>query len=290
MERKFMPQNWQNILKDNFNVSSADNDFILVEGDLKLLPLYDFPFKTDMTIVVICTKGTARGNINLSPFEAQSPCMIISFPNQIFQYEYISTDYEGFAIVMSSRFFESLFPDISQRMEMTLNATRNHCLKISNEELQTLITCCQPAKMIIDLNDNPYRLEMLKHLSLTFFYVFKYYETRHSANLTTTPLTILAGKFMELVKDNFKQERHIGFYADQLSLTPKYLSLKIKEITGKSAADWINDYTILEAKALLKSTNMTIQQISDEMNFPSQSFFGKYFKRQVGVSPKEYKK
>ena len=64
----------------------------------------------------------------------------------------------------------------------------------------------------------------------------------------------------------------------------------MKETTGKSASDWIDDYVILEAKALLKSTNMTVQQVGDELNFFEQSFFGKYFKRIVGVSPREYKR
>ncbi|NLN95135.1 MAG: AraC family transcriptional regulator [Bacteroidales bacterium] len=68
------------------------------------------------------------------------------------------------------------------------------------------------------------------------------------------------------------------------------MSQLIKQNTGKSVNEWIEDYVMLEAKALLKSTNMTIQQISDEMNFPSQSFFGKYFKRVKGISPREFKK
>jgi AraC-like DNA-binding protein len=63
----------------------------------------------------------------------------------------------------------------------------------------------------------------------------------------------------------------------------------IKDTTGKSANEWIDDHVILEAKALLKSTNMTVLQVGDELNFPCQSFFGKYFKRIVGISPREYK-
>jgi AraC-like DNA-binding protein len=64
----------------------------------------------------------------------------------------------------------------------------------------------------------------------------------------------------------------------------------IKEASGTTANDWIDRYVVLEAKALLKSTGMTIQQISEELNFSSQSFFGKYFKRRTGMSPSEYKK
>jgi AraC-like DNA-binding protein len=96
-------------------------------------------------------------------------------------------------------------------------------------------------------------------------------------------------QFWELVQKNYKTERQIGFYADKMCLTPKYLSKIIRTNTGKSANSWIDEYVILEAKALLKSTNLTVQQISDELNFVDQSIFGKYFKRREGVSPKEYK-
>jgi AraC-like DNA-binding protein len=86
------------------------------------------------------------------------------------------------------------------------------------------------------------------------------------------------------------EERELKFYADRLNLTPMHLSKVVKAASHKSANEWINDHVILEAKALLKSTSMTIQQISEELHFPSQSFFGKYFKRCTGISPREYEK
>jgi AraC-like DNA-binding protein len=86
------------------------------------------------------------------------------------------------------------------------------------------------------------------------------------------------------------EERGIGFYADKLCHTPKYLSTTIKEVSGKLAGEWIDDYVMLEAKVLLKSTNMTVQQTSERLNFATQSHFGTYFKRLAGVSPKEYKR
>lgn len=99
----------------------------------------------------------------------------------------------------------------------------------------------------------------------------------------------MLGHFLSLAKEHYKEQRGVKFYADKLCITPKYLSFLIKERSGKSCNEWIDDYVVLEAKALLKSTNMTIQQIADELNFPSQSFFGKYFKRIVELSPKEYR-
>ena len=101
---------------------------------------------------------------------------------------------------------------------------------------------------------------------------------------------ILTKEFLTLVKANFREERQLKFYADKMCITPRYLSRVVKECTQFSAADWIERCVVLEARALLKSTNMTVQQISDELNFPSQTFFGKYFKRRVGLSPKEYRR
>ena len=94
---------------------------------------------------------------------------------------------------------------------------------------------------------------------------------------------------MELVQEHHQRERLIGFYADQLCITPKYLSKLVKENTGRSAGEWIESYVILEARAMLQSPNMSIQQIATALNFPNQSFFGKYFKRVTGMSPKQYR-
>jgi AraC-like DNA-binding protein len=78
--------------------------------------------------------------------------------------------------------------------------------------------------------------------------------------------------------------------SDKLCVTAKHLSKVVRQTSGKSANDLIDEYVALEAKALLKSTNMTVEQIADELNFPSQSFFGKYFKRVTGSSPSEYRR
>jgi len=95
-------------------------------------------------------------------------------------------------------------------------------------------------------------------------------------------------RFINEVERHFKTQHEIGFYADRLCITPKYLSLLIKNASGKTAADWIREYLVLEARALLKSGRMTIQQVSNELNFADQSHFGNFFKRYSGCSPREY--
>ena len=96
-------------------------------------------------------------------------------------------------------------------------------------------------------------------------------------------------QFMSELTKHYMQERSVGFYAGQLHLTPKYLTTLIKRISGLSVSEWIDNYVIIEAKTLLKYSHMSIQEIAYYLNFPNQSFFGSYFKRNTGMSPSQYK-
>ena len=135
--------------------------------------------------------------------------------------------------------------------------------------------------------ENPFRLQVIENLIRVFYYggVSSFPRTNKSAASTNT----IVQRFMELVQEHYTQQRLISFYADKLCITPKYLSKLVKENTGLAASDWIERHVILEARAMLQSSEMTIQQIASALNFPNQSFFGKYFKRATGLSPKQYR-
>ena len=96
--------------------------------------------------------------------------------------------------------------------------------------------------------------------------------------------------FIELVHAHHRRERSVSFYADKLFISPKYLSLIIKESLGRTADEIIDEYVILEAKNMLRFSDRNIQQVSYDLNFPNQSSFGKYFKHLVGMSPSEYQR
>ena len=96
-------------------------------------------------------------------------------------------------------------------------------------------------------------------------------------------------EFKRLVEQNYLQHRDLKFYAEQLGLTPKHISLTVKKSSGKSATEWIERYVIIDAISQLTSTDKAIKEIAYNLGFPSQSFFGKYFSRVVGVSPAEYR-
>lgn len=99
----------------------------------------------------------------------------------------------------------------------------------------------------------------------------------------------LYDRFIKEVRQHYARERSISYYADRLCVTPKYLSQVIYRVSGRYAGDWIRDYVIFEARALLKSGEYTVQQVSEMLHFPNPSFFGKYFKASTGLSPLKYR-
>lgn len=88
----------------------------------------------------------------------------------------------------------------------------------------------------------------------------------------------------------YRKERDVAYYAKMQHITPRYFSTIIKEKSGNSALQWIVQMVITEAKQLLEGSDLSIKEIANQLNFPTQSFFGKYFKQYVGISPKEYRK
>jgi YesN/AraC family two-component response regulator len=191
---------------------------------------------------------------------------------------------------MSSKFTDSLMPNSTDRLPLHLSVRDNPANPLSEEALEGMINYFNMLKRVMQVNDHPYRIEVARHLTLAFFYGA--YVDLHKLDDNKKKMShheLLVEKYLNLVQTHYKAERGLEFYANKLCVTPKHLSKVIKATSDKPANDWIDEHVALEAKALLKSTNMTVEQISDELNFPSQSFFGKYFKRVTGMSPREYK-
>jgi len=286
MEKRIKFYDWRIDLAHIAGVDSIGTDFILLDNTI-IPTAFSHPFKIDVTVGIICMSGMTRGKMNLKPYTTQSPGFAVILPDQILEYEYISDDFSALIVVMSKRFTESL--NIKQSLPLFLSIRDNPFIPLTKDELDAMVTHYSIMQRAVSKKENPYRLEVAESLIKAFFYSFGYQFHQLPENVTKAKGEILLDNFLKHVQTHYRNQRGVEFYAKGLCLTSKYLSKVVKEVSGQSANSWINNYVVLEAKALLKSTNLTIQQISDELNFPSQSFFGKYFKRYVGLSPKEYR-
>jgi AraC-like DNA-binding protein len=275
--------NWRTYFNPQ-NIYSVGEDLILLDSQLMESPRY--PFKTDMLTATICIKGRAEGSANLQKIITQPNSFNVILPGQIITHDYQTPDFEARHIIMSSKFVDTL--GLDNRFSLFNSHNQVISTTLSDYELEAILTFYKMLKWNIT-HKNDYILETVRHMTLAFFYGFSHTFQKNITSKQTNRPQQLSDDFLSLVKKHFKQEHSLEFYANKLCITPKHLTTTIKTTTDCTAKEWIDKYLLLEAKALLKSTNLSIQQIADTLHFTSQDVFSKYFKHHIGITPKEYR-
>jgi AraC-like DNA-binding protein len=280
----------KNFIKE-IGIDNLPNDTITIGDDLALTPINNHtlsannlkPHKLDHALIAVYTSGQCHIKINLNYYEIESPMLLTLMPGQIIEWVDHSPNIMGYAIALSKRFIDMLNLPGWQQQYMTMY--NNPLNIITPDSMQPLRVFYAILYRAAENSENPFRLQVIENLIRVFYYGgLGSFRATDQCNKALKNSTV--ERFMELVQEHFRSERFINFYADKLCITPKYLSKLVKEKTGRSAGEWIESYVILEARTMLQSTDMTIQQIASALNFPNQSFFGKYFKRATGLSPK----
>lgn len=293
---------WLPQLESHDGVYSIENEIAVFKYSEGMKPLFQSkkaidgmraPHKFNFFMFVDHTSGSARLTIDMEEYNLDRPFNVVKIaPGQIVTMDSMSDDFDALVVLFSTRFLESMMVYVNGAFPFRLRGSFDQVehYDVSAEGEHHFNVFYQIVRHCLQDTDNPYRLQMVQHLIMAMFYSSGKLRELEVEDAPRSNADVLTKEFMSLVKENFRRERQLQFYADALCITPRYLSRVVKECTGESAAEWIERCVVLEARALLKSTNMTIQQISDELNFPSQTFFGKYFKRRVGLSPKEYRR
>ena len=292
---------WLPQLEGLNNVDGIENEMIVFEySQVKSELLADMPFHTttrsnphkfDFFMFINHTAGSIHLKVDMEDYVLDEPCNTINIaPGQIISIEKVSEDFDAVILFMSKRFIENLMVYINGSVPIRFPSKRGIIVEHKDINDDTTDIFYKTVRYALKDKNNPYRLQVVQHVIMALFYSSEKIRESEKSEPARSNADILTKEFLNLVKDNFRTERQLKFYSDTLCITPRYLSRVVKECTGASAAEWIERSVVLEARALLKSTNMTVQQISDVLNFPSQTFFGKYFKRRVGMSPKEYRR
>ena len=247
-----------------------------------------FPHKIKKVTQIVITAGQFSCLVDFRMWSLKAPAVALFLPGQVVESIDLDEDFAGFGMMMNLEFTDSLNLPVSLQERLFIKDTQFY--SVEEEVIDVLSSVYKQVSSLMYQHDNPYKEEIVKHLFSAYYYGLGYY--MHGLQSQPSAMTAQqekCEKFMSLVAENFKTKRDIGFYADKLCVTSKYLSTMLKQETGMTALDWIEKHVVLYAKSCLSSTSMTIQEISDELDFPSQSVFGKYFKRVEGMSPKAYR-
>lgn len=268
----------------------SDNMEIPFSEPLEQLPQNDFPVQAGMSMVLFCLQGELHVRISLKEYTLRPDMFCVIITGMIFEVLSISNDFRGFMIATRTNFMP-VTEKTTQVMSFYKCLQSRHCFGLEEKEVMAFVGVYHSIKATLQELDHPYRIPMLQSYVQILYYrmlpiVLKEEESR--SKYSHTRQEEIFQRFIGEVEKHYRKERSVKFYADLLCISPKYLSTVIYKISQQLAGEWIDAYVILEAKTLLKSGRLTIQQISEQLNFSNQSFFGKFFKLCAGMSPKEY--
>ena len=258
------------------------------------MEIFRFPSRLDAFIIGVGTEGETSLTSNLQEFRLKKNSLFIFNPKDILQVQ--SNDrFKAHLIVITPDFLKRINIDTKRMMPLFLQFGSLPCMELTHKECTSLRSFISMVEQELEGPETDFAVEIIGGLIAATIYkvgdILTHYLTEHPE--VDSPMHNRAEEyfkqFTELLGEHYKHERSVGFYARQLCITPKYLTTLIKRISGKSVSEWIDSYVILEAKTLLKYSNMSVQEIAYYLNFPNQSFFGSYFKRNAGMSPSQYK-
>ena len=275
-------------LVEDINNILAQDFWVYCNYVSELIPEITDPIKFTSNCSIFVKEGEGKIEIDLLSYDIKGPCIVNIRQGQIIQNAMVGKNLDAYVIVLSKRFCDNLFLLLKDSNSFG-TATMEKVVPVPESLVSKFVNFYNHIKDIFSdsKGSNAYQAMVLAIASFFFECGTKCYQPIIDSDQKSS--NRLTEKFISLVQQNFKKERFLEFYANELEVSAKHLSRTVKEVTGFSAVEWIDRFILLEAKVLLKSTTLTIQQISDELNFGSQSFFGKYFKKHVGKSPKEFR-
>lgn len=272
------------------DILSEDNPFIIKESRLSIA--YEKPFTLQGGAIALCEKGSATLVINGTPYEFTPGCETNLFTGMILYIPQHSEDFKTTLFYCSQdmlnmahwKFESFFFEDLS-----------SHPVHRHTKETGNATKACFTMIEMAYAEDNRYKRVIVTNL-LRNLLLSAYDKIQRNVNEpkkeeeSRNRKDDLYNKFLEKVAKHCIHHHDVEYYAGRLDISPRYLSTITREIAGQSPKDIIDTSIVQEIKILLSFSDMTLQQIADQLRFPDQSYLGRYFKRLAGKSPLEYRK
>lgn len=285
---------------------SLGEDFILGEasgsvakGNARILETMKYPIRFDGFIIFFLHRGNISIDLNLNTYEVKEHSLLVVVPGNIIKIpesSFRELEYADIIFALLSReFVAGLKLDFNKVFQDSLSLLDNPCITLDDEQMSIAEDYFSLAKKVI-LSKQQNKAKTLGGLLSSLTYLAESLWTEQLSLAREKRMGASARKnqifdrFIALITEYHTSERGMGFYADKLCLTPKYLSKIVKEASGRSGPDWIDAFVILEAKNLLRYSNMSIKEVVNALHFPNSSVFYKFFKSKTGQTPSEYRK
>lgn len=269
-------------------------DLLMVKNTKSHNMILEYPIRIDALAIVRPRKGFIKLNLDIKDYQAGESSIVFLTPQRICSNFDLSNS-ESDVVFIDKDFIASKGTDVSFKeiVPVILNMLDNPVVQMTPSAVQAIDSLFDILYEFLQ-DDFEYKRVAISSILITMVSrviseMSRKIKEPSSPSAQRSRKDVYFKEFMLLLSEHYKQERSVGFYAEKMFITPKYLSGIIKDVSGKSAAEWIDHYVVMEAKNLIKYSGLNIQEVAYALNFPNQSFFGKFFKRLSGMSPSEYK-
>lgn len=276
-----------------YNVPHLDNDVILVDSLKKLPELTEARRMSLCLFIGLCTDGVASISVNdKKRIASRNNIMIITDESVVGSINF-SDDFEGFGFFISYKLLQEILKDVQNMSDLVL-LTHNHpVFEVNKAERDMIIHYFQEIMERVKIMTHRYRLEVVRLMLLTMIYdlasAFDRIVTDTGKGDKQSRAERIFVQFLQLVEHHYREQRQVQWYAARMDMSPKYLCEIISSVSRRSPNEWIDKFVTTEIRNQLRHTTKRISEIAKDMNFPTQSFLGKYFKENVGVSPSDYR-
>lgn len=292
---KFAELNKGIIIRDSFQdiflIADIDGHSELDDQDVQD---HTMPMRLDALLMVLVLEGSSEIALDYVPYTIGANSFTIIMPTHTIQLNKVSKGFKGKLLVISREFLDECnTAKRSPSMANYMQLRKNPCMTFEPQETELVDNYIELLRSKIKNRTHFFQKEVMQNAFVGFLLEIANIFMGKKDGLLMPALSRkeeLFEQFLQLLFEHCKEQHVVTFYAEKLFITPQYLSLILKELTGKSANKWIDDALIVEAKILLKAPQATVQQVADMLHFSDQSTFGKFFKKHMGISPMEYRK
>lgn len=271
---------------------------VVVARNIDNLPESNQMIRLNLFIIVTCIEGKLQLSVNGKGYQLQTGEAFICLPTMILSDMLVSSRHKISMIGFSTKFMQQTMKRGKAAEKALYYIYKNPVFaQVTDENTKGIHNIGLYNELIMDkISDtsHPYRQEILGHLFSALLHEMLAGIQKHSDTIEETGIKADRSKrifrqFMKEVSEDGGIHRSVSHYADRLCYSPKYISSAIKEVSGRTPTEWINEYAIEQIKYQLRQSDMSVKEIAEMFNFPNQSFFGKYVKAHVGMSPARYR-
>ncbi|TLV03250.1 helix-turn-helix domain-containing protein [Dyadobacter luticola] len=249
-----------------------------------------FPHRHSFYHMVLFTEGSGYHTIDFHRFEVVPYQIYFMVPGQVHAW-YFAGKMDGYVVNFSDTFFRSFLhqPDYLESFSF-FDGDASHAVVDLDVSVGKSVVALLEVLVEQAAGKSFLREDMIRALLLQVFLTIEQSRTRDIENEPAGRKGQVVRDFKKLIETHFHEQRLPGAYASMLNLTPNHLNAICKERLGIQAGEMIRNRIILEAKRLLVNLDLTISQISDQLNFSDNSYFSKFFKKEAGITPEEFRK